>query len=339
MTKLVLHVGQMKSGTTFIQNILRKNRKPLEESGWLYPGKRFNHQHETYGICGGDIFWVNERMRENNDEIGKKLIDECKDGLKNKNVLISSEALSSLDSSGIERFVSTFGNPDEVILTVRDLYRVFPSAWQQDLKGGHSRSLEEFFELLKTQRKDKSGFWKTYSYGDVVKKWAKICPVKVIIVPGMSNNKGGALWESFSSTVGLPTNLDVNIDSSQLNLSLNIETANFVRSLIKIINQDKRFSGHKSKILKGYFDEMVFPCAGQNRGEKILPPISYKAEMKDWNIKEYNVMKRFASEIVGNEKDLVEYSGKYCRGDAVSAPSEVIDELAFQVASNFLRKK
>src|SRR5690554_5958061 len=147
MGRLVLHIGQMKSGTTYIQNILSSSRKTLFDNGWIYPGQKVNHQHETYGICGSDIFWVNKKTEEKNKKIGNNLIEEIRNNKDDKNIIISSEALSSLSEKGIRRFVEKFGQPDEIILTVRSLFRVLPSAWQQSLKGGHDRSLEDFFNL------------------------------------------------------------------------------------------------------------------------------------------------------------------------------------------------
>ena len=43
-TRLVLHVGVMKSGTTFVQRVLLANRDRLAEHGVLFPGKQWRRQ-------------------------------------------------------------------------------------------------------------------------------------------------------------------------------------------------------------------------------------------------------------------------------------------------------
>jgi hypothetical protein len=44
MATVFLHIGLMKSGTSFVQRVLQKNRKALKESGLLFPGRRWREQ-------------------------------------------------------------------------------------------------------------------------------------------------------------------------------------------------------------------------------------------------------------------------------------------------------
>jgi len=34
---VLLHIGAMKTGTTYVQNLLKANRKALKKQGWLVP--------------------------------------------------------------------------------------------------------------------------------------------------------------------------------------------------------------------------------------------------------------------------------------------------------------
>lgn len=43
-TRVVLHVGLMKSGTTFIQRTLLANQAALADAGILFPGRRWRVQ-------------------------------------------------------------------------------------------------------------------------------------------------------------------------------------------------------------------------------------------------------------------------------------------------------
>ena len=73
---IIVHIGQMKSGTTYLQNILSQNRKDLNRDGWIYPGRLLNHQHACYGLCGPDIAW---NVKENKFvTLAKLLEDEIK---------------------------------------------------------------------------------------------------------------------------------------------------------------------------------------------------------------------------------------------------------------------
>ena len=42
--RVVLHVGTMKSGTSFLQNVLGENKAELAERGVLVPGRRWRRQ-------------------------------------------------------------------------------------------------------------------------------------------------------------------------------------------------------------------------------------------------------------------------------------------------------
>lgn len=335
MGKLVLHIGQMKSGTTYLQNILSGSRGTLLENGWLYPGKNVNHQHETYGICGKDIFWVKNSTKEKNSQIGKNLLSEIKKYRKKKNVIISSEALSSLDSNGIDNFIEIVGWPDEVVLTLRSLHRVLPSAWQQSLKGGHDRSINEFFKLLETQRVGRVGFWKTYSFGCVVRKWAAVAPVKVIVVPDAQEDKN-YLWNTFSENVGLPPSINFLPDDSKSNLSLSLETTFLLRAMIQIIKSNNKYSGHKSMLISYYLNNYVFPLSEEKRGKKILPLLEYKNILKRWSEEELALMLQHGSEIIGSGQMLIDYTGGYHSLCDDILDEKIVDynrEAAYQIVS------
>jgi hypothetical protein len=64
MGKVILHVGQMKSSTTFVQRILSGNRRRLLDQGIFYPGKAANQQFACYGIAGESIPWVQDKNKK-----------------------------------------------------------------------------------------------------------------------------------------------------------------------------------------------------------------------------------------------------------------------------------
>ncbi|MCP9951518.1 hypothetical protein LUX33_25860 [Actinomadura madurae] len=73
-SKIVLHIGLQKSGTTFLQHVLQAGGEALAEAGVLYPvppdwerGKRTvaNHEWPSYGLLGTEFPWVSrERAAE-----------------------------------------------------------------------------------------------------------------------------------------------------------------------------------------------------------------------------------------------------------------------------------
>ena len=62
MRTVVLHIGAMKTGTSYIQSLLWKNRELLAERGVQSPGRAWRHQKKaaqdllaSRGNAGGDL--------------------------------------------------------------------------------------------------------------------------------------------------------------------------------------------------------------------------------------------------------------------------------------------
>ncbi|MBD3896231.1 hypothetical protein IEI94_10255 [Halomonas sp. ML-15] len=332
--KKVLHIGQMKSGTTYIQNILCNNRKELSESGWMYPGDTLNQQHACYGICGNDIFWVKEGERY--QARAAKLIDDIY--TKKKNIIVSSEALSSLNESGIERFLEKIGGADEVVVTIRSLYKTLPSAWQQSIKGGGGKSIYDFFSQLALQRPERLGFWKTYSFGMTVKLWSKFLPVKAIVVPDkpVSKNK---LWDDFSDFAGLPSLSNIEIGGEHSNISLNYEAAEILRSINRNIRKWKPNANKKylENFRSYYLNKFVFPVSDVKRGIKIKIPPEFIDDLATWSEPEVELLQKHAYSISGNVSCL-ELNEDGCLDPKLPKPTKILAEIGFQIVSLYDRE-
>ena len=51
-----LHIGAMKTGTTFLQNLMHKNKEHLAAAGYLLPGNRWVHQvRAVRDVLGGGL--------------------------------------------------------------------------------------------------------------------------------------------------------------------------------------------------------------------------------------------------------------------------------------------
>ncbi|WP_155829113.1 hypothetical protein [Halomonas huangheensis] len=329
--KKVLHVGQMKSGTTYVQNVLFENRKALKKEGWLYPGKLMNQQHACYGLCGTDIYWADNEKKWR--DLGREMLDEIEyhDG----DIVISSEALSSLSRDGAAKFIDEIGGVDAVVVTVRSLFTTLPSAWQQYIKGGGVVSIADFFDRLDKNREDGSGMWRTYSYGKTVKIWSEFSPVKVVVIPENPTSKN-QLWEDFSGVVGLPDLSDVVVNDSRSNVSLNYEAAEILRSINVEVERCKPRVSKKEveQFRRNYLNRYIFPIAGNKRGTKTKIPEDYKRLVSQWNDQEKELLLSSADDIVGDVKDLVCYEGgelSLCHGGG----GEFLSEIACQIVGGY----
>lgn len=115
-SKIVLHIGLQKSGTTFLQHVLQAGGEALAEAGVLYPvppdwerGKRTvaNHEWPSYGLLGTEFPWVSRERAAEEAGSWKALLDEV--NAWPGTVLLSAEALSVVRRPAVDRLMGVLG--------------------------------------------------------------------------------------------------------------------------------------------------------------------------------------------------------------------------------------
>lgn len=304
MTNTILHVGQMKSSTTFVQGILSRNRERLNDLGFYYPGNFLNHQGAVYGLCGSSIPWMKDNARYKVQ--AKELIEEVSSAKKKGfSVIISSEALSSSDKAGIENFLSAIGGADKSIFSIRSFFKTLPSAWQQTLKTGSNVSIGTFFEQMSSTWPTRSDRWKTYSYGKCSENWANYLDVEAFIIPNKINQLDES-WQLFCQTVGIPRPDTFVLPKKESNTSFSIETSEILRALSVVSNEEKL---NFSEVVAFYFK--YFVNGSEKVGRSIYPPIEYRHDLEKWSEEETGYLKKYANNIQGDLNSLVNYDGKW----------------------------
>lgn len=120
--RVVLHIGTMKSGTTYLQSALMSGAAHLEAAGAWYAGGSFKRQTGAVsGMLGSPDPAARPAWRSLVAEI------DDRDGV----ALISQEFLSFARRREIAALVGSFpGTAVDVVLTVRDQHRAIPAQWQ-----------------------------------------------------------------------------------------------------------------------------------------------------------------------------------------------------------------
>ncbi len=204
-TTLLLHVGTPKTGTTYLQDVLWRNRTALRHSGVLYPGQRPQSQflavmelHGAPAAAVGDPDLPGSWTR---------LVDQIRGWP--GTAVISHELLASMDTALIDRVHDDLGFAEvHVVCTVRDLGRQLAAVWQEDLKNRHSLRFAEFLDAVRPDAEQRHWlgdlFWRMQDVPEVLRRWAAVLPperVHVITVPP----PGGPpeqLWERFATLLG-----------------------------------------------------------------------------------------------------------------------------------------
>lgn len=214
-----LHVGAMKTGTTFLQGLMFANRDELLDHGVLLPGKDFEDQaravREVLRLTHDD-----EHLRVQAAGSWQDLTGEL-DRSSHRASVISMEFLSFAGRRKVRRVVRSLGDRDvHVVMTVRDTSRLLPALWQTMV---HSGSLLSWQELLDTVtgwqpddvgltdlaptpgRAARSELRRTAGVSRMVRRWAAAVPrghLHVVTVP-LRDDDPTLLWRRFAGVVGI----------------------------------------------------------------------------------------------------------------------------------------
>ena len=325
MSEFVLHVGTMKTGTTYIQSILSQNKDFLAENGWLYPGKRFNQQHACYGICGPNIYWVKKGGREFR-AAGRSLIEETNTW--SGNIVVSAEALSTLSESGIEAFLSRIRKPTRIVFTIRPLWMLIPSAWQQMIKSGHSVSFKRFLDdRLKARWDDSSApLPLTYGYGRSILRWGQVSGVPVDVIESLpSKSRSSELWDTFQDLCGLPNVPVKEVPSVDENRSISRESAEILAQVNRLIKGNLN-ADHLRRV---YLREVLFPLASRGVGSKTSIPPGYVDLINQWNDEEMALARKGAAQI----RTLGDEAARHYKAGDVPANMNVREVMAQQIVA------
>jgi hypothetical protein len=197
--RVVLHVGLMKSGTSYLQMQLHANQDLLAARGVLFPGETWRDQV----LAVGDVLG---RKQVGPSATGRwaSLVEEIAryDG----DVVVSMEFLGPARPERIAAVVGAFGQtPVEVVVTLRDLGRGVPSMWQESLQNGGSFRFAEYVAALPGKRKPARTFWRQQGMARIVDNWcAAVGPERVTLVtvppPGGGSDE---LWSRFCEAAAI----------------------------------------------------------------------------------------------------------------------------------------
>ena len=236
--RLILHIGSMKSGTSFIQNVLGHNKERFADAGVLFPGARWKAQvTAVQDLIGGG---GPDQAPLAADGPWRTLVDEINAWL--GTAVVSMEFLAPRPTEKIEQIVSCF--PDtrvEAVLTCRDLARNIPAMWLESTQNGGTTGWQDYLEAVRVDdRRSPAGrnFWRHQALLSIARRWADALGhdrLTLLTVP----RPGAApdlLWRRFATVVGLdPGGVDLEV---RANPSIGLATAQMLLRLNRAMADD-----------------------------------------------------------------------------------------------------
>ncbi|MCW2781713.1 MAG: hypothetical protein JWR35_2162 [Marmoricola sp.] len=201
--RLYLHVGAPKSGTTYLQSVLRANRERLADAGVLVVGDR-----HVEVVHAGLIIREDPRVANLSPDEARswqRLVDAIK-AWQGRSAILSYELLAGASAEQARAALAQLpGIEIHIVFTARDFARALPSAWQERLKFGLARPLEKWVPKGEDDGPRAEWGWRTMDPSGVTERWAADLPpaqVHIVTVP-RSGAAPDELWQRFARACDL----------------------------------------------------------------------------------------------------------------------------------------
>lgn len=273
-----LHIGTPKSGTTYLQRLLGRNRERLAAQGVLWPGRTWVDQVHAVR----DLANIHPFDHRSADVAGawQRLVDQIHawDG---HSAVVSMEWLVDAKPRHIRRAVETLAPAQvTVVLTARDLARTLPADWQENVQNWSTCTWEEYAAAV--QAPESAGIdagmrlWEQQDLGAILRRWTKVIPAErthVVTVPAPGTDPQ-VLWQRFAAVIGVEPE-DYATPPKSSNASLGVVSAELMRR-INTLGHERGLSWKDSgKLLKQTLAKRVLTQRSSTEPTLALPDDLY----------------------------------------------------------------
>ena len=175
--RVLLHIGTPKTATTYLQDILFRNRDVLSRHGVHYPVEHFDdHFRAALDLTRRDWGGLEDEVVGEWDALAAR--SRSLDGT----VIISNEILAGATAEQATRAVSSFGDAEvHLVLTVRDLARQIPAEWQETVKHYNTETYDDYLRIIESgQGRSSDLFWRVQHLPDILERWAATLPAEQV---------------------------------------------------------------------------------------------------------------------------------------------------------------
>lgn len=240
--RVLVHIGEPKTGTTFLQQVMWSNRAELAAQGVVLPG----HHPQDHFRASQDLRGIEKRA---DDPAGswtgewEILAHQARQAP--RVAVISHELFSAVDEEQAERAVHSL-QPAEVhvVLTVRDMASLLPAEWQETVKHRNDRGWEDWLgDVIDREAVDPDRrqwwFWRVHDTLAILDLWGRHVPadrIHVIMTPPQGSGNS-LLWERFAALLGVDPG-GVDLSRARANTSLGLPEIEFLRRLNQALPAD-----------------------------------------------------------------------------------------------------
>jgi len=322
-TRIVLHIGPRKTGSTFLQQTLTALAPVLLEHDVLYPTRmagadRYNHVAAVFSVeearAGRRGAWSGTSPAPLADLV--RQIDAFS-GV----VVLSAEAAGGLQSSAARALLTRLpGVPVHAIACLRALPAIFISSWTQHVANGHRISLERYVKMRIHQREASPPpdhearwdeghdytFWRSYYYPGLVRRWASLVDsFSVITVPPSTSDKG-VLWSRFRDA--LESDAVPNVLPALPDHAGNSQMTMAEVEVLRAINREAAEAKLARKRIKLGTRDLSRNAwmAREDRGPRVILPETHLELVSSWGRQDASELSQMHVNVIGDLDDLLE---------------------------------
>ncbi|MBZ5739323.1 hypothetical protein [Nocardioides mangrovi] len=331
---LYLHVGLMKTGTTYLQGVMDGNRETLTAAGINFVGETWSRQVRA----AQDLLHLDQhdpQIASLSAGAWDALLDDVRSRPDATNV-VSMEFLSFARRRSSARLARDLAGIDtHVVLTVRDAAATIPAQWQTSITSGSTHSWADFQAGVQNAvrpwwpayavRGDSAvrEFRRTQDVGRVLDVWRRAVPadhLHVITVP-LDRRDPELLWRRFSEVIGVDPGAATEAPTDS-NPSLGHPSSELVRRLNLVLADVKPWDYNRT--IKTPLASSILAA---RRREERRPGLDEATATvaREWNRRTRDVIQGSGAHLVGDLDDLPVTSSASAAASAEPTPREVLD--------------
>ena len=233
--RIVLHIGAMKTGTSYLQSLLVANAAAHADHGFLYVGRSFRTQMSAATQV---LKWPNRPDRH----VGwRALVDEAR-RFEGGTAVVSMEFLSFAREHQVDAYLAPLaGFEIDVVLTVRDQFTAIPAQWGSYARRLGDDSWRTYLRRIDPARRRKGDrgtraartYTRAQSLDLMVQRWGghpSVRRLDVVTAPAAGSARD-ELWQRFARAVAMPADLATSAGSGYANPSQGYASSEVLRRL------------------------------------------------------------------------------------------------------------
>lgn len=329
MSRVFLHIGLPKTGTSYLQRVVWGHREELRAAGLLVPGRE-KRDHLFSSMVVRDDPGVRRRgpgAAEAWDVVRREIEAHAGDAL------VSHEFFCAATAEQARRAVDQLAPAEvHVVVTAREPLGLFTSSWQESLKNKGTTPLEDYGRGVSEDPRDVWD-WRALDLGLVLERWGGVVPDERLhlVVGPRPDQPREELWARFCGVLGIDPDL-VPHQASFTNQTMGVVEAETLRRLNPRLGAFRGAYDRGRWIRSFLADERLVPRGG----ERFWPAEDQVADARERGRRAVAAVRAASYQVVGDLDDLLVPEELPARRHPSSVTDAEVAEVALDLVARLM---